>query len=163
MSTAGSGAVNGTGTGGGLTLDNTEASSHLLSVSGGATLTFALGSTTGYNGGSGALNFSSPNTDSTYINLTGMTVDQIFANTTTTDNIDLVDLTNGSLTNTLTLRGQNPYLLIETDPTGSAAVAADPGNSLNADFSNLWTTGGEGQNGYVLGVSTGVGSAIHRV
>jgi len=40
---------------------------------------------------------------------------------------------------------QNPYLLIQT-------VLGD-----NSDFANLWTTGGEGQNGYVLGVSTGVG------
>jgi hypothetical protein len=73
-------------------------------------------------------------------------VDQIFSNTSTSDNINLVDLTNGSPTVSLTLRSQNPYLLIQT------ALGTD------ADFANLWTTGGEGQNGYVLGVSTGLGS-----
>ena len=112
-------------------------------MSGGATLTFDLGSTTAYNGGSGALNFANPNMDSTYLNLTGMTTDQIFSNTSTADTIDLVDLTNGSPTVSLTLRSQNPYLLIQT------ALGTD------ADFANLWTTGGEGQNGYVLGVSDG--------
>ena len=155
----GSGAVNGNGTGGGLTLDNTEASTSLLKISGGATLTFALGSTTPYNGGSGALNFTNPNTDSTLLDITGSTTDQIFSNTTTPVKVDLVDLTNGSTGVALTLRAQNPYLLIETDPTGAAALAADPANSLDADFSNIWTTGGEGQNGYVLGISTGSGSA----
>ena len=140
----GNGSVNATGTGGGLTLDNTEGSGNLLSISGGATLKFDLGSTVA-NAGSGARNYGSPNMNSTYLNITGSTIDQIFANTTTSDNISLVDLTSGAApgTVTLTLRYQNPYLLIET------AL----GN--NNDFANLWTTGGEGVNGYVLGVSDG--------
>ena len=142
---ASGGIQSGTSAGVGLTI-NSNLSSALV-VNGGATLTFALGSTTAYNGGSGALNFGNPNTNSTYLSLTGTTVDQIFTNTTTADNIDLVDLTNGSMSVSLTLRSQNPYLLIQTTL----------GN--DADFSNVWTTGGEGQNGYVLGVSTGVGNA----
>jgi hypothetical protein len=123
--------------------------SNLLTVNGGATLTFALGSTTTYDGGSGALNYANPNTNATYLSVTGTTVDQIFGNTTTADSVNLVDLTNGVPAGgvSLTLRAQNPYLLIQT------AL----GN--NADFANLWTTGGEGQNGLVLGVSTGVGNA----
>jgi hypothetical protein len=143
----GTGAVNATGTGGGLTLDNTEASSNLLTISGGAKLTFALGSTTPYVGGSGALNFAHPNTDSTFLNLTGDTVDQIFNDTTTALTINLVDLTYGAPSGGvgLTLRAQNPYLLIQT------AL----GN--NSDFANLVTTGGTGANGYVLGVSNGTG------
>ena len=142
---ASGGIQSGTSAGVGLTI-NSNLSSALI-VNGGATLTFALGSTTAYNGGSGALNFGNPNTNSTFLSLTGTTVDQIFSNTTTADNIDLVDLTNGSMSVSLTLRSQNPYLLIQT------AL----GN--NQDFSNVWTTGGEGANGYVLGISTGVGNA----
>ena len=118
-------------------------------VNGGASLTFALGSSTPYNGGSGALNFANPNTNSTYLSITGNTVDQIFTNTAVADTINLVDLTNGAAAGgvSLTLRAQNPYLLIQT------ALGNDN------DFANLWTTGGEGQNGYVLGVSTGSGNA----
>ncbi len=127
----------------GLTLDNTEASSSLLAVNGGANLTFSLGSGTTTN--SGALTFDTPNTNSTYLTLTGNTIDQIFSNTTTADSVTLVDLTafstDPALTLQLTLR--NPYLLIATSLTN------------NADFANLWTTGGEGANGYVLGVSDG--------
>ena len=139
---SGSGSVSGSG----LTINNSSNLSGALLVNGGATLSFALGSTTAYNGGSGALNFANPNTNSTYLSLTGSTVDQIFGNTTTADKINLVDLTNGSPGVSLTLRSQNPYLLIQT-------ALGD-----NSDFANLWTTGGEGQNGYVLGVSTGVGN-----
>lgn len=142
----GNGSVNGTGTGGGLTIDNNSSNlSSALNVNGGATLSFALGSSTQYDGGSGALNFANPNTNSTYLNLTGNTVDLIFANTTTADNIRLIDLTSGSPTVSLTLRSQNPYLLIQT------AL----GN--NDDFANLMTSGGLGANGYVVGVSDGSG------
>ena len=136
-----------------MTINNSANLSSALVVNGGATLTFALGSTTAYDGGSGALNFANPNTNSTYLSLTGTTVDQIFSNTSTADTIDLVDLTNGGLPsgNALTLRAQNPYLLIQT------AL----GN--NADFANVMTTGGQGANGYVLGVTcTGV-VQLHRV
>ena len=146
--TLSSGAIqSGTTAGQGLTINNAANLSSALTVNGGATLSFALGSTTGYDGGSGALNFANPNTNSTFLSITGSTVDQIFSNTTTADNISLIDLTKGSTSVALTLRSQNPYLLIQT------AL----GN--NQDFSNLWTTGGEGVNGYVLGVSTGVGNA----
>jgi fibronectin-binding autotransporter adhesin len=139
------GIQSGTTAGTGLTINNAANLSNALVVDGGATLTFALGSTTAYNGGSGALNFGNPNTNSTFLSLTGTTTDQIFSNTTTADNINLVDLTNGSATVSLTLRAQNPYLLIQTDL----------GN--NADFANLVTTGGTGANGYILGVSNGTG------
>jgi hypothetical protein len=145
---SGNGSVNGTGTGGGLTINNSSNLSSALIVNGGATLTFDLGSSTAYTGGSGALDFADPNTNSTYLSIAGNTTDQIFSNTSIADAISLVDLTNGAAPGgvSLTLRAQNPYLLIQT------AL----GN--NGDFANLWTTGGEGQNGYVLGVSTGVGS-----
>jgi hypothetical protein len=143
--------THGTVTGPGLTLDNTEASSKLLTVNGGATLTFALGA----GSSSGALSFGTPNANSTFLTLTGSTTDQIFANSTTSSNINLVDLTAnlppGTPANTLQLRFQNPYLLIATTPTGG---------NLNADFSNLWTTGGEGANGYVLGVSDGTANGF---
>ena len=141
-SNGGTGSVSGPG----LTINNAAALSGALLVNGGGTLSFALGSTVN-NAGSGALNFANPNTNSTYLNLTSMTVDQIFANTTAAspDTINLVDLTAGAPagTVTLTLRYQNPYLLIQT------------ALGTNSDFMNLWTTGGEGQNGYVLGVSDG--------
>ncbi len=131
VSNSGNGTVNGTGTGGGLTLNST------LSVAGGASLTFALGSNVD---GDGGFSVTNANTDSTYLTVGGSA--DIFSNTTTMDNIYLTDLTYGAPTGspTLTLRYQGAYLLIA-------------GNT--ADFSNLWTTGGEGANGYVLGVSDG--------
>jgi len=133
-----------TAAGPGLTLNNSSNLSSILTVNGGGTLTFDLASTV--NGaGSGGNAFTNPNTNSTYLSLAGNTVDQIFSNTTTADSVNLVDLTVGSPTVTLTLRYQNPYLLIQT------AL----GN--NADFANLVTTGGTGANGYVLGVSNGTG------
>ncbi len=139
-------ATHGAVTGPGLTIDNTEASASALTVNGGATLTFALGT----GASTGGLSFSTPNTNSTFLTLSGSTVDQIFSSTTTVTNIDLVDLTanlpSAGPANTLQLRYQNPYLLIVTTPTGANA---------NADFANLYTTGGEGANGYVLGVSDG--------
>jgi autotransporter-associated beta strand protein len=128
----------------GMTLKNTEASSSLLTLNGGSTLSFDLGSTVN-NAGSGASNFANPNTNSTYLNITGNTVDQIFSNTTTADNISLVDLTASSPAVTLTLRYSNPYLLIQT------AL----GN--NSDFANLVTNNGVGVNGYVYGISDGAG------
>ncbi len=134
------GIQSGTTAGQGLTINNATGLSSALVVNGGATLTFALGSTV--NGSDGST-FNNPNTNSSYLSLTGTTVDQIFSNTSTIDNINLIDLTAGSPTVTLTLRYQNPYLLIQTEL----------GN--NADFANLWTTGGQGANGYVLGVSDG--------
>ena len=142
------GVQSGTSAGAGLTINNAANLSNALIVNGGATLTFALGSTTTYNGGSGALNFDAPNTNSTYLSITGGTTDLVFSNTTTMDNINLIDLTNGVAPGgvSLTLRAQNPYLLIQTALGG------------NDDFANLWTTGGEGKNGYVLGVSTGSGN-----
>ena len=130
-----------------MTINNSSNLSNVLVVNGGGTLTFDLGSTTVYNGGSGALNFANPNTNSTFLSITGSTADQIFSNSSSAVNIDLVDLTYGVPSGgvSLTLRAQNPYLLIQT------ALGND------ADFSNLVTTGGTGVNGYVLGVSNGMG------
>jgi fibronectin-binding autotransporter adhesin len=142
---ASGGIQSGTTAGTGLTINNSLNLSSALLVSGGASMSFDLGSTTAYNGGSGALNFANPNTNSTYLTLTGSTVDQIFASTTTADTINLTDLTYGSSTLALTLRSQNPYLLIQT------------GLGNDADFSNLVTSGGTGMNGYVLGISNGAG------
>ncbi len=128
----GNGLVNGTGTGGGLTLSST------LTVNGGSSLTFALGSNVNVNGG---FNVANPNMDSTYLTVGGS--GDIFSNTTTADNISLMDLTVGSTTATLTLRTQGAYLLIA---------------GTEADFSNLYTTGaGNTGNGYVLGVDNGSG------
>jgi autotransporter-associated beta strand protein len=140
------GIQSGTTAGVGLTLNNS--SSSLLSVIGGGTLSFALGSTdsTGAAGSGGANNFANPNTNSTYLSLADPTSDLIFSNTTTADNIALVDLTAGSSSVTLTLRYSNPYLLIQT------ALGNDN------DFANLVTNNGTGVNGYVLGVSNGTGS-----
>jgi fibronectin-binding autotransporter adhesin len=134
------GAVTGTG----LTFTNTASS--LMAVNGGATLSFALGAgaSTGYQ------NYSSPNLNSTFLTLSGTTVDQIFSNTTVSDTINLVDLTAflpESPSTTLQLRYQNSYMLIETNLAGGS----------DADFANLVTTGGVGANGYVLGVSNGSG------
>ena len=148
-SKGGNGSVNGdvTGAGGGMTINNAAALSNALTVEGGATLTFALGSTTQWDGGSGPYNFADPNTNSTYLSLTGDTTNQIFSNSATPVNINLIDLTYGSSTVALTLRDHNPYLLIQT-------ALGD-----NSDFANLVTTDGTtismGANGYVLGVSTG--------
>ena len=142
---ASGGIQSGTSAGAGLTINNAANLSSALTVNGGATLSFDLGSTTQWNGGSNT--FANPNTNSSFLSITGTTVDQIFSNTSTADSINLVDLTNGSATVSLTLRSQQPYLLIQT------AL----GN--NADFANVWTTGGEGANGYILGISTGVGNA----
>ncbi|HEY0257558.1 MAG TPA: autotransporter-associated beta strand repeat-containing protein, partial [Candidatus Methylacidiphilales bacterium] len=135
----GNGTVNGTGSGGGLTLTST------LLVNGGSTLTFALGSNIDGNGGFGIAN---PNTDSTYMTVQG--AGDIFSDTTTKDNIFLTDLTSGAPVGspTLTLRYQGAYVLIE----GTAA-----------NFSNLVTTTDGvtdvlGANGFVLGVSTGSGT-----
>ena len=134
----GTGTVNGTGTGGGLTLSST------LSVNGGSSLTFALGSNINSNGG---YNILTPNMDSTFLTVNG--TGTIFSNTTTADNILLTDLTytaplaTPTDPSTLTLRYQGAYLLI----AGNAA-----------DFANLYTTGaGNTGNGYVLGVDNGSG------
>ena len=130
----------GTGTvsGPGLTLSST------LSVNGGSSLTFALGSNINSNGG---YNILTPNMDSTFLTVNG--TGTIFSNTTTADNILLTDLTytaplaTPTDPSTLTLRYQGAYLLI----AGNAA-----------DFANLYTTGaGNTGNGYVLGVDNGSG------
>lgn len=133
-SNGGNGLVNGTGTGGGLTLSST------LTLNGGSSLTFALGSDVNTNPGYSVAN---PNTDSTYLTVGG--TGAIFTNSATTDNILLTDLTDGTPVGgaTLTLRTQGAYLLI----AGTAA-----------NFSNLYTTGaGNSGNGYVLGVDNGSG------
>ena len=130
----GSGKVNGTGTGGGLTLSST------LIMAGGTTLSFALGSDVH---GSGGFSVTNPNLDSTFLTVQG--AGNIFADTTTADNIFLTDLTAGEPagSSTLTLRYQGAYLLI----AGSAS-----------NFTNLYTTGaGNTGNGYVLGVDNGLG------
>ena len=141
---ASGGIQTGTTAGAGLTVNNAANLSNALTVNSGATLTFALGSTT--NGSDGST-FNNPNTNSSFLSLTGTTTDLIFATpgANGSDTINLVDLTAGSATLTLTLRYQNPYLLVQTDL----------GN--NADFANLLTSGGLGQNGFVTGVSDGLG------
>ncbi|HEY0342834.1 MAG TPA: autotransporter-associated beta strand repeat-containing protein, partial [Steroidobacteraceae bacterium] len=135
----------------GLLFNNAEASSSTLTIAGGANLTFSLGA--GTTAGSGALTFNAPNTNSTFFTLTGGTTDQIFG-AGAADTINLVDLTAFTPVSLpsqkLQLALQNPYLLIVTTPTGGNA---------NADFANLITSGGEGVNGYVLGVDNGSGVA----
>ncbi len=128
-------------TGSGMTI--TGSSRSLLTVSGGTTLTFALGagSTTGL------LNYGSPNLNSTYLSLNDTVTDQIFSDTSTSDQIDLLDLTAYQAPggDTLQLRYQNPYLLIQS------------GLTTNADFMNIITVNGAGVNGLVEGVSDGLG------
>ena len=109
-----------------------------LFVTGGGNLTFALGAVG--DTGTGPDNFPSPNLNSTYLNTSGaVTFDTDHLNGAV--NINLVDLTVGSTTDTLQLRFQNPYLLI-----------ADSSNS-NLSY-NLVTDHGYDVNGYVLGIGT---------
>ena len=121
----------------GLTIDNAEAASSILAVSGGATLTFDLGA--GTNTGSYA--YSNPNTNSTYISIAGNTAGEITFGTSANINVDLVDLTAFEPVGggTLTLRFHNPYLLIQA--------------GQDSDY-NLYTTGGYDQNGFITGIGT---------
>ena len=125
-------------TGTGLTINNAAALSSALTVNGGATLTFALGagSSTGY------LNYANPNTNSTYINVIGNTPGEINFGTSAAINVDIVDLTAFQPLggDTLQLRYQNPYLLIQA--------------GADSDF-NLYTTGGYQANGFVTGIGSG--------
>ncbi len=108
-----------------------------LGINAGASLTFALGAGSQV----AALNFSNPNTDSTYMSVTGSTAGEINFGTGSTITINLTDLTSAvPLGPTLALRYSDPYLLIQA---GS-----------DADYANLVTTGGVDANGYVLGVGT---------
>ena len=116
-----------------------------LFIAGGGNLTFALGAVG--DTGTGPGNFASPDLNSTYLHTGGMvTFDTDSSHGAV--NINLVDLTVGSTTDTLQLRFQNPYLLI-----------ADSSNS-NLSY-NLVTDHGYDQNGYVLGIgSAGTGNSI---
>ena len=122
-------------TGTGLTLNNSAALSSALTVNGGATLTFALGAgaSTGY------LNYANPNTNSTFLSVAGNTAGEISFGTSAAVNVDLIDLTAYQPlgADTLQLRYQNPYLLIQA--------------GANSDY-NLFTTGGYDQNGFVTGI-----------
>ena len=109
-------------------------------MNGGANLTFALGA----GASTGALNFASPNLNSTYLTANGSVA---FGTTGGAVNITLVDLTAFSSTDTLQLRVQNPYLLIAA-------------GGLDSSY-DLVTSGGYDQNGYVLGIgSSGTGNSI---
>jgi hypothetical protein len=113
--------------------------SSILTVNGGGTLTFNLGA----GASTGFLNYANPNTNSTYMNIAGNTAGEInFGTTGGAININLVDLTAFEPygTDTLQLRYQNPYLLIQA--------------GANSDY-NLYTTGGYDQNGYVTGIGAG--------
>lgn len=127
-------------TGTGLTLNNAANLTSALAVNGGASLTFALGA----GPSSGSLNFDNPNTNSTYLTVTGNTAGEITFGTSSKININVVDLTAFSATDTLQLRVSNPYLLIQA--------------GADSDY-NLFTTGGYQANGYVTGIgSSNLGS-----
>ena len=126
---------------------NTVDGTHLkltsdLNIAGGGNLTFALGA----GASTGALNFASPNLNSTYLIADG----HVTFGLDVPININLVDLTAVSLTSdALQLHDQNPYLLIDASSEG-----------LGNDAFNLVTTGGYDQNGLVLGIGSGPDSGI---
>jgi hypothetical protein len=134
------GAPNVTGTG--LTFSNTQVTVGTSASS--ATLAFSLGA----GSGGSAYNFSSPNTNTTYMTLTGSSA-LTFA-LGSTDTVALNDLTAAA---TLTLRQGVPYLLVSA--TGAST----------SEFSNLITASGGGAStvlsidgtGYVVGVLTSTG------
>ncbi len=123
-------------TGPGLTFTNTS-----VTVSGTtlapANLAFALGS--GTTAGAGFHTFGTPNTNTTFLTLTGSTV----INFAGTESVSLTDLTNGSLA----LRLGTPYLLIS-----ASSDAAYSGLVTMTGFgaSAVYTLDG---NGYVVGVA----------
>jgi fibronectin-binding autotransporter adhesin len=133
----------------GLTMNNSSASlSSILSVNAGAELQFALGAgSTTFGSGTGYLNFANPETNSSYLNIAGNTAGEVnFATSGAAITVDLTDLTTTAPQGTgLTLRQQNPYLLIQA--------------GADSDY-NLVTSGGYDQNGYVMGTSSNGGLTI---
>ena len=130
-------------TGTGLTLNNAAALSSILSVNAGSTLSFALGA----GASTGTLAYSTPNQNSTYLNIAGNGAAEVnFATSGSAINIDLVDLTATAGATGLHLYSvQNPYLLIQA---GS-----------DNDY-NLETTNGYDVNGYVTGTSSNGGTSV---
>ncbi len=118
------------GPGTGMTLSST------LTVNA-SNLTFALGA--GDTGGDGYHSFGTPNTNTTYLTLSGSTS----INFVGTNSISLVDLTSGSLA----LRQGTPYLLISA---GSDAAYTDLVTMTGSGASAVYTLDG---NGYVVGVA----------
>jgi fibronectin-binding autotransporter adhesin len=130
--------------GNGLTLNNAAGLTSILAVNAGAELQFALGA--GTNGTSGYMNYANPETDSTYLSIAGDKAGEVNFATSGAVTIDMVDLTTTAPFGTsLTLRQQNPYLLIQA---GS-----------DSDY-DLETSGGYDQNGYVLGTSANGGTTV---
>ena len=119
-------------TGTGLTLTGA------LAVNSGASLTFNLGA----GASTGALNFASPNLNATFLTASG----GVTFGTGSAISINLIDLTAYSTSNTLQLRTENPYLLID-------GVA-------NSDF-NVYTTGGYQQNGWITGFGAGNAGGVN--
>ncbi len=111
-----------------------------------ANLTFNLGA----GSGGSPYNFGSPNTNSTYMTLSGTSS----LNITGVDSISLVDLTSSA---TLSLRTGTPYLLVQAT------------SGLDTAFSGLITASGFGANtvysldgnGYVWGVLSAAGIAAN--
>ncbi len=134
---------NSTITGTGLTLNNAAGLSSILSVNAGSTLSFALGA----GASTGTLAYSTPNQNSTYLNIAGNGAAEVnFATSGNAINLDLVDLTaTAGATGLHIFSIQNPYLLIQA---GS-----------DNDY-NLETTNGYDVNGYVLGTSSNGGSSV---
>jgi autotransporter-associated beta strand protein len=108
-----------------------------LAVNGGATLQFDLGAGADTNATPGVPDYANPNLNSTSLTSTGPVM---FGTTGGNVNVSLVDLTAFSLTDTLQLRYQNPYLLISA-------------GGLDSNY-NLVTTGGYDQDGLVLGIGS---------
>jgi autotransporter-associated beta strand protein len=140
-------------TGTGITFTN---SSVVLSGTGAgalsANLTFDLGANHG--GAVGSFHsFSSPNTNSTFMTLSGTSTLNFTAGST--ESVSLVDLTNGNLS----LRAQTPYLLISAGSDAdylnlviNSGTTANPILSLSQNDSTT--------DGYVLGVWAGGTNAL---
>jgi hypothetical protein len=119
-------------------------------VNAGAQLTFALGS--GVGAGSGANNYANPNTNSSYLNVAGDTAGEInFTNSSLGSGavtINLVDLTTTApIGTTLTLRQQNPYLLVQ--------AGSNSDYNLITSLNGVLSVNG---NGYVVGVGSSTSS-----
>ncbi len=104
-------------------------------------MTFSLGS--GNNGlvsnpSGGAYNFSNPDTDTTYMTLSGSST----LNFAGTDSVSLVDLTAAA---TLSLRQGTPYLLVAGSPGDITGLITVTGTGPSATYSIDGT-------GYVVGV-----------
>jgi hypothetical protein len=135
-----------------LNINNTQVSLSGTSGSGhAASLSFSLGAGTNglvSNPSGGAYNFNNPDTDTTYVTLTGSAKLNFALNSV--ESVTLNDLTTSA---TLSLRQGTPYLLVQA---GS-----------DSDYTNLITVSGGGAaavysidgTGYVVGVLTSAGLA----